>query len=243
MQEQQTHSLSRAERELDICARRMGLGSAAELESELEKRRDRVHGVWSGLFERRPGARDYRSRQWFRVLADEASPEEAEALLAEHGLGDAEAALAAVRALDEATALAPSRSMARNVLANLLPALLDRIGRCARPAQVLIRLEQLTERTGAAAAFFRTLLEDEPLRDRLIATLDLRRAGGVAAGALSGAARLADAAAARPAGLARALAGDAGAGRPGEPGRRDPPLQGRRRAQDPGPVDRRPRGG
>jgi glutamate-ammonia-ligase adenylyltransferase len=63
--------------------------------------------------------------------------------------------------------------MARNVLANLLPTLLERIGRCARPAQVLIRLEQLTERSGAAAAFFRTLLEDEPLRDRLIATLDL----------------------------------------------------------------------
>jgi glutamate-ammonia-ligase adenylyltransferase len=173
VQEQQTHSLSRAERELDICARRVRLGSAAELESELEKRRDRVHGIWSGLFERRPGALDYRSRQWFRVLSDAASDEEAAALLAEHRLGPDEAALAAIRALDEATALAPSRSMARNVLANLLPTLLDRIGSCARPGQVLIRLEQLTERTGAAAAFFRTLLEDEPLRDRLIATLDL----------------------------------------------------------------------
>ncbi len=173
VQERQTHSLSRAERELTICARRVGLRSAAELESELERRRDRVHEIWSGLFERRPGTRDYRSRQWFRVLSDEAPPEEAAALIAEHGLGDAEAALAAVRALDEATVLAPSRSMAHNVLANLLPALLDRIGRCARPGQVLIRFEQLTERTGAAAAFFRTLLEEEPLRDRLIATLDL----------------------------------------------------------------------
>ena len=38
----------------------------------------------------------------------------------------------------EATALAPSRSMARNVLANLLAALLDRLRRCARPDQVLI---------------------------------------------------------------------------------------------------------
>jgi glutamate-ammonia-ligase adenylyltransferase len=63
--------------------------------------------------------------------------------------------------------------MARNVLANLLPPLLDRIGRCARPEQVLIRLEQLTERTGAAAVFYRSLLEDEALRDRLIAVLDL----------------------------------------------------------------------
>jgi glutamate-ammonia-ligase adenylyltransferase len=63
--------------------------------------------------------------------------------------------------------------MARNVLANLLPELLDRIGRCARPDQALIRLEQLTERTGAASAFYRTLLENEPLRDLLIAAIDL----------------------------------------------------------------------
>ena len=148
-----------------------------------------------------------------------------------------------MRALDEATALAPSRSMARNVLANLLPPLLDRIGRCARPAQVLIRLEQLTERTGAAAAFYRTLLEDEPLRDRLIATLDL---GELAASRLVRHPELLDSLM-RPlpdlesqrARWRETLARD----RSGQPCRRDPPLQGSRRAQDPGRVDRGARGG
>jgi glutamate-ammonia-ligase adenylyltransferase len=175
VQEQQTHALSRAERELQICARRMGLADASELERVLEGHRGRVHEIWSGLFERRPGGRDWRSRQWYRVLADEASAEEVAALLAEHGWSesDAAAAIGVVRALEEATVLAPSRSMARNVLANLLPSLLDRVALCARPLQALIRLEQVTERTGAAAGFFRTLLEDEALRDRLIATLDL----------------------------------------------------------------------
>ena len=82
-------------------------------------------------------------------------------------------ALDVIRALDQATSLAPSRSTARNVLSNLLAALLDRLGRCARPDQVLIRLEQVTERTGAAASFYRTLLENDALRNLLVSTLDL----------------------------------------------------------------------
>ncbi|HVR31065.1 MAG TPA: DUF294 nucleotidyltransferase-like domain-containing protein [Thermoanaerobaculia bacterium] len=173
VQEQQTHTLSRVDRELNICARRLGLADRAELEAELEARRGSVHEIFHALFERRPGAHDFRSRQWFRVLSEEASREEAIELLAEHGLSAPEAALDAIRALDQATALAPSRSMARNVLANLLPELLARVARCGRPGQALIRFEQLTERTGAPASFYRTLLESEPLRDLLIATLDL----------------------------------------------------------------------
>ncbi len=241
VQEQQTHSLSRAERELDICARRIGLqlGRRAR-ERARAAARPRARSLERALRAPAGSARTTAAASGSACSRTRRRPRRPRLCSPSTGFADAEAALAAVRALDEATALAPSRSMARNVLANLLPALLDRIGRCARPGQVLIRLEQLTERTGAAAAFFRTLLEDEPLRDRLIATLDLGRAGGVAAGALSRAARLADAAAARPARRLRARWQETlGAHRPGEPGRRDPALRGRRRAQDPGPVDRR----
>jgi glutamate-ammonia-ligase adenylyltransferase len=172
VEEQQTHTLSRADRELAVCARRLGLPDAAALEAELERNRVRVRETFEALFERRPGAREFRSRQWFRVLGDEATSDETAALVAGLGLDDGEEALAVIRALDQATALAPSRSMARNVLSNLLPPLLDRVARCARPGQVLIRLEQLTERTGAASSFYRTLLENEGLRDLLIAALD-----------------------------------------------------------------------
>jgi len=173
VQEQQTHALSRVERELDVCARRLGLADGAALEAALEERRLRVHEIFRALFERRPGAEDFRSRQWFRVLSEEASRQAAAELLADQGLPDPDAALDAIRALDQATAMAPSRSMARNVLANLLPGLLARVARCARPGQVLIRFEQLTERTGAAASFYRTLLENEPLLDVLLSTMDL----------------------------------------------------------------------
>jgi [glutamine synthetase] adenylyltransferase / [glutamine synthetase]-adenylyl-L-tyrosine phosphorylase len=171
--EQQTHALARAQRELDICARRLGFDGADALEAELSLQRDRVREIYNAVFERRPGTFDFESRQFFRILAGEASEAEAIEFLGGYQFVEPSTALAVIRALEEATALAPARSMARNVLANLLAALMDRLGRCARPDQVLMRLEQVAERTGAAAAFYRTLLEHEALRNLLVSTLDL----------------------------------------------------------------------
>lgn len=171
--EQQTHALARAQQELEICARRLGFADADALEGELTVRRDRVREIYNAVFERRPGTFDFESRQFFRILTEEAPQAEALEFLGEYQLVEPSAALEVIRALDQATALAPSRSMARNVLANLLAALMDRLGRCARPDQVLMRLEQVAEHTGAAAAFYRTLLEHEALRNLLVSTLDL----------------------------------------------------------------------
>ncbi len=173
MHEQQTHSISRAEHELDICARRLNLVDRAALHVRLNAERSRVHEIYSSVLERRPGTSDFRSRQFFRVLIEEASDAEALELVGEHGLPDSAVALNVIRALDQATSFSPSRSVARNVLANLLAALLDQIGRCARPQQVLIRLEQITERSGSAGSFYKTLLEDEALRNLLVSMLDL----------------------------------------------------------------------
>jgi glutamate-ammonia-ligase adenylyltransferase len=171
--QQQTHTLARGEQELEISARRLGFARAEDLQAELKVHRDRVHEIYGLVFERRAGTFDFESREIFRVLAGEASPSEAVEFLRGYHLADPTTALDVIRALDQATSLAPSRSTARNVLANLLAAVLDRLGQCARPDQVLIRLEQVTERTGAAASFYRTLLENDALRHLLISTLDL----------------------------------------------------------------------
>jgi [glutamine synthetase] adenylyltransferase / [glutamine synthetase]-adenylyl-L-tyrosine phosphorylase len=181
VQELQTHVLSRTERELAICARRLGFADAAALEAELERQREGVHEIYRSLFERRRGTSDFTTRQFFRLLTGEASEAEAQELLKDYRLSDPATTLDVIRALDQASSLAPSRSLARNVLANLLAVLMPRLDRCARPEQVLIRLEQVTERTGAAASFFRTLLENEPLRELLVSTLD---AGDMPAGRL-----------------------------------------------------------
>lgn len=173
VQELQTHALSRTRLELEICARRLGLADADALQSELQAQRTRVHDIYRTVFERRPGTSDFKSRQFFRILTEEASDAEALQFLSEHRFAAPAATLDVVRSLDRAASLAPSRSMSRNVLANLLAALTERLARCARADQVLIRLEQVTERMGGAASFYRTLLENEALRDLLISTLDL----------------------------------------------------------------------
>ncbi len=173
VQELQTHTLSRTRLELDICARRLGFAGAGALESALQAQRDRVHEVYSSVFERRRGTSDFKSREFFRILTEEATETEALDFLGELRLAASRTTLDVIRALDQATSLAPSRSMSRNVLANLLATLTDRLAQCARPDQVLIRFEQVTERTGGAASFYRTLLENEALRDLLVSTLDL----------------------------------------------------------------------
>ncbi|MBI4521726.1 MAG: bifunctional [glutamate--ammonia ligase]-adenylyl-L-tyrosine phosphorylase/[glutamate--ammonia-ligase] adenylyltransferase, partial [Gemmatimonadetes bacterium] len=170
--EQQTHELARAERELETCARRLGLPDADALEGEIDRTRDRVRAIYNMLFERRAGTFDFEGRQIFRILTGEADDEEARAFLAAYALSDPGGALDVIRSLDRATSHAPSRSMARNVLANLLAALLDRLPRCARPDRVLARFEQVAERTGAPASLYRTLLENDALRNLLVSTLD-----------------------------------------------------------------------
>lgn len=171
--EQQTHELARPVRELEICARRLGLPDAGALEAELHRTRTRVRAIYDMLFERRAGTFDFEGRQIFRILTEEADQEEALAFLKDHGLSDPDAALDVIRSLDRATAYAPSSSRARNVLANLLAALLDRLPRCARPDRVLARLEQVAERAGAPASLYLTLLENDALRNLLVSVLDL----------------------------------------------------------------------
>jgi glutamate-ammonia-ligase adenylyltransferase len=173
VQEQQTHALARGRQELETSARRLGFSDADALEAEVARTRTRVRAIYNLLFERRAGTFDFESRQFFRILTEEVGGEEALEFLAGYPLRDAAGALEIVRALDQATALAPSRSMTRNVLSNLLPAIMDRLGGCARPDQALLRLEQVAVGTGAAASFFRTLLENEALRNLLVSTLDL----------------------------------------------------------------------
>ena len=173
VQEQQTHTLARERQELDVCARRLGLTDAPALEAELERRRDRVREIYNLIFERRAGSFDFESRQFFRILTDEVPEAEAVEFLGGYTLADPRASLEVIRALDQATSLAPSRSMSRNVLANLLAALMERLQGSAHPDQMLVRLERVVEQTGGAASLYRTLLENEALRNLLLATLDL----------------------------------------------------------------------
>ena len=172
VQESQTHSLSDSTTEREIFARRMRFESFDVLETELHTQRDRVHEVYRSLFERSKGQADFHSRQFFRILSGELSDQDALEHLQTYQLRDHAEALSVLRALDQAPSLAHSKSTTRNVLANLLGTLMPELERYAQPEKVLNRIERVAAHTGAASSLFRSLLENEQLRETLVAVLD-----------------------------------------------------------------------
>ena len=168
---QQTHSLSASARGLRALARRLGFDEIETLTSALDRHRDRVHAVYADLFHDQTGGEEgLAGRELFRLLAGEIDDEQGRARLAEAGIEHPGGALEAIRALDAA----PSQGLSstRNLLANLLAAILSGETTLAAPGQVLIRLERFVSRAGAPAALYRTLLENDGLRRRLLIGLD-----------------------------------------------------------------------
>ncbi len=170
--ERQTHSLSTRDAELEITARRMGFERAERLLAELQAHRDRVHAIYANLLDHKTDAAEYHARQFFRLLSGELSDADATEYLGRYRLRDAAEALRLIRALDQVPTLAHSRSSLRNLLANLLAVLMVDLERTVEPTRVLNRFERVVTGTGAAAALFRSLLENDDLRAALITVLD-----------------------------------------------------------------------
>ena len=171
VQEGHTHTLSDQAVELEVTARRMGFTTAAELQAELDGHRDRVHDVYLSLLERRSEDAEFQGRQLFRLLSGELSDDDAVEHLGTHGLADPEGVLRAIRALDDTQSVS-SRTSTRNLLANLLATLLGEVAECGFPTNVLNRLEHVVSRAGATATFYKSLLENDELRGRLVQALD-----------------------------------------------------------------------
>ncbi|MBI4455981.1 MAG: hypothetical protein HY644_08800 [Acidobacteria bacterium] len=172
VQERQLHLLPTDKVQLEICARRLGFPTAASLEVTLSAHRDRVHEIYQGLLHEKKSRKSSPAREFFRILCGEPADQEILETLAGYGFRDSQAILSAIQSWDQAPSLAHSPTVTRNLLANLLPVLLEQVASCAAPTRVLNRIEQLATRTGAASSFLRTLLEDTVLRDRLIAVVD-----------------------------------------------------------------------
>ena len=172
VQEGQTHTLPSGARELEVAARRMSLETAAEFTAALDVHRDRVHSVYLSLLEQRADDAEFQGRQMFRLLSGELADADASEYLRAHGLPDPGAALRAVLALDDVPSLAHSKTSGRNLLANLLGKMLSEVAQCAFPGAVLNRFEQVVSRSGTTASLYRSLLENDELRRRLLQALD-----------------------------------------------------------------------
>ncbi len=169
-QGQQTHSLSGTERGLRVLARRLGFDDLETLNAVLGRHRDRVHAIYADLFEEDAEDGGLAGRAMFRLLAGDMTDDEARARLVDAGVHEPDSALAAMRALDAV----PSHgwSSARNLLANLLAAMLEGETPPSGVARMLVRFERVAARSGAAGALYRTLLDDEMLRRRFLSGLD-----------------------------------------------------------------------
>ena len=167
-----THTLSNEAQELEVTARRMSFETAAEFTTALDAHRDRVHAIYTNLLERRSEDTEFQGRQMFRLLSGELTDQDAVEHLRTHGLPDPEAALQAVRALDDAPSLAHSKTSGRNLLANLLATMLSEVAQCAFPGHVLNRFEQVVVRSGTTVSLYTSLLENDALRRRLLKALD-----------------------------------------------------------------------
>ena len=173
VQEGQTHTLPTKVLELAVLARRLGFSNATDLHSALADHQQRVHTVYARLFESRPDDAEFRGRQLFRLLTGELADDEAAECIKALGMPETEQVHEAIRALDDVASLAHSKTATRNLLANLLAAMLDRITVCQSPTQVLNRFEQVVSSARAPASLYRSLLENDQLRDRLIMALDV----------------------------------------------------------------------
>lgn len=169
-QGQQTHSLSGTERGLRALARRLGFDDMASLTGVLNTHRDRVHAIYANLFYEEHEEEPLAARTIFRLLAGELADDEAHKRLSRAGFDRPDSALAALRALDAAPASGRARS--RNLLANLLAAMMSDDAPLSAPDRVLMRFERVVANARGAAGLYRTLLENAGLRSRMMAGLD-----------------------------------------------------------------------
>ena len=172
VQEGQTHTLSGETAELKVTARRLRFDSVEEFLTTLAHHRERVHEIYSNLFERGDDDTEFQGRWLFRLLSGDLSEKESVDYLRSLGLPEPDVTLQAIRALDGVASLAHSKTSTRNLLANLLATTLPEIAGCAVPKTVFNRLEHVVARTRAPAALYRSLLENADLRGRLFRALD-----------------------------------------------------------------------
>ncbi len=159
----QTHTLPESDQDLAQCAKRMGYRGKPEdparntpllwFKRELEDYAKSVRSAYDSLFanDTSPGLEEI-------VLNNELSKEEVLEKLKASGVMNAEEFYAGLQVLQEAPAYPHSPSRIRNLLANLLPRLVENSAFTQRPAVMLNRFDRLCEAVGSRASLYSELI-------------------------------------------------------------------------------------
>lgn len=163
--DQQTQTLPRAHPELERVARRMGFAGdsgLARFRRELAERSGQVRKIFSSLFANggKGGVRDL-------VLNPAIDAQEAHRLLSRLGAVNEDAVYRGLRQLQDAPAFPHSPTRLRNLLANLLPGLLDQVKPLSDPQPFFARFDRFCEALGLRAELYLELIENPDFADRL----------------------------------------------------------------------------
>ncbi len=162
----QTHTLPESDQDLARCAKRMGYRGKPEdparstpllwFRQELEAYAQSVRSAYDSLFatdDSNPGLEEI-------VLNNELTKEEVLEKLTAFGVRNAEEFYSGLQSLQEAPAYPHSPSRMRNLLANLMPRLVENSGFTQRPAVMLSRFDRLCDAVGSRAGLYSELIEN-----------------------------------------------------------------------------------
>ncbi|HUV14904.1 MAG TPA: hypothetical protein VMY18_14770 [Acidobacteriota bacterium] len=171
----QTHSLPDEESEFLRCAKRMGYRRESDGETLQAFRRDlgnhntRVNQIFSSLFE---GPRQPRGLEEL-VLNSALSEEEALDRLQTLDVNEPMAVLEGIRLLQKAPAFPHSPSRLKNLLANLVPHLVEKSQNLKDPRQLFTRFDRFCEALGSRAGLYSEVIENDAFAARLFTILSI----------------------------------------------------------------------
>jgi len=170
----QTHSLPEEERELIKCARRMGYKGETDsrplldrFRADLEQHNRRVRRIFDSLFEDK-----VEERGLGRIALDpHLSDEEALGILSDSGARNAEEILEGIRMLQQAPSFPQSPARMRNLLANLIPILVEMSTDLPSPRDLFTRLDRFAENLGSRSSLYTELVENRSFARELLTIL------------------------------------------------------------------------
>jgi glutamate-ammonia-ligase adenylyltransferase len=169
----QTHSLPDETAELLRCSRRMGYRRDSDEETleafrrDLEKHSTTVRKVFNSLFQEPGKPRGLEEL----VLNSALSEEEALARLRTLDIQLPSAVLEGIRLLQKAPAFPHSPSRLRNLLANLVPHLVEKSQELDDPRQLFTRFDRFCESLGTRAGLYAEVIENQSFAKRLLTIL------------------------------------------------------------------------
>ncbi len=170
--DRQVHSLPARAEDLAAFATFMGYADAAAFARDLAARLDRVRAHYAAVFERIPDPLGPASRVGeIDLSGDDPAPPETVAALAALGFAEPVRLIATLRGWRAGRVRALRSERARELMARLLPALLDALARQPQPDAAFARCDQLLARLPAGVPIL-SLFERHPaLIERLAAIL------------------------------------------------------------------------